>query len=148
MKEENKSTKKKVAKKTATKKKTVKKRAVAIAKPTTTIDRGSRFVKVEDDNTVTMRIKEERVSRPIVNGNVAYLPRKTKDRRMREWTSAEEQLVVKWYKQGKSRSAISRMLDISHAPLMRKMFELNCLTPRHVVAAYKAGYLKHHDFVK
>ncbi len=124
-----------------TTKKQAKKRAVkTIARPTTTTTTsgGSRFEKIEDEDILTLRVaKRERV-----NGRLTMLPRSTKDRRRREWTHEETHQAIEWYKKGMARNTIAKLLDVSHAPLNKMLFKNGALSAKHVVAAYKAGYIK------
>ncbi len=93
---------------------------------------------IDDDQEITMRV----ATRERVNSRLTYMPRSTKDRRVREWTKEETHQAKEWYKKGMSRNTIAKLLDVSHAPLNKMLFEQGALSAKHVVAAYKCGYIK------
>ncbi len=93
---------------------------------------------IEDGREITMRV----ATRERVNSRLTMLPRSTKDRRVREWTTEETMQAKEWYKKGMSRNTIAKLLDVSHAPLNKMLHKEGVLSVTHIVAAYKCGYLK------
>lgn len=93
---------------------------------------------IEDGQEITMRV----ATRERVNSRLTMLPRSTKDRRVREWTREETLQAKEWYNKGMSRNTIAKLLDVSHSPLNKMLFEHGVLSAKHVVAAYKCGYIK------
>ena len=77
----------------------------------------------------------------VKNRRMVMLPRKQQDRRFREWTKAEKQLVVKLYKAGKSRHSICRLMEVSHCPLNRLLYGEGVLKPNHIAAAQRLGQI-------
>jgi len=122
------------------KKKVAKKRVMAAPRVQTPIKKTaqvSRFEKIEDTDSVTIRVAQPQR----VNARLTYMPRSTKDRRVREWTSEETMIAKEWYARGLSRAKIAKLLDVSHSPLNKMLYKQGVLKPAHVIAAYKAGYL-------
>ncbi len=130
---------KKTTKQTNTTKKQAKKKQAKKRVATSTRMGGLTIpTSIEDTQEITMR-----VARGVrVDGRLTMLPRSTKDRRVREWTSEETHQAKEWYKKGMTRNTIAKLLDVSHAPLNKMLFKEGVLSPKHIVAAYKSGYLK------
>ena len=73
--------------------------AIAPIKKTTTTNTklaGSRFDKIEDTDSVTLRLSQPQR----VNNRLTFMPRSTQDRRVREWTAEETKIAIEWYKKG------------------------------------------------